>query len=311
MSRTAWCSFALVLFTSSSAWGGSTTLLITQVQTRGSVPGGVGLNSGNDESIVLYNQTSSPISLSGWRLEARGSAASLYTSRWTGGVGQTIPAWGYFLLGGSSYDGAAAPDDVFGLGISDASAIRLKDPTGTVIDVVVFYYNAATLADVTSPGYTLEGTPVSNLPHNDLNVPAANVDVGLQRRFSPVRGYYQDTDDNAADFESAATSVYLNTQTPPEPDTDGDGFVDPLDNCFDVANADQTDTDADGLGNACDASPYDSVEALCPCDGGWASHDEYVQCVAAETNALKAAGEISGRQKGAIQSAAARSICGG
>ena len=35
-------------------------------------------------------------------------------------------------------------------------------------------------------------------------------------------------------------------------DTDGDGVVDVLDNCPDVANADQLDTDADGVGDACD-----------------------------------------------------------
>jgi hypothetical protein len=37
------------------------------------------------------------------------------------------------------------------------------------------------------------------------------------------------------------------------PDTDGDGYVDPEDNCPTVANTDQLDTDGDGAGNACDA----------------------------------------------------------
>ena len=35
-------------------------------------------------------------------------------------------------------------------------------------------------------------------------------------------------------------------------DTDGDGLEDDSDNCASVANADQLDTDSDGLGNACD-----------------------------------------------------------
>jgi clumping factor A len=35
-------------------------------------------------------------------------------------------------------------------------------------------------------------------------------------------------------------------------DTDGDGIVDPMDNCPAVANADQLDTDGDTLGDACD-----------------------------------------------------------
>ena len=37
------------------------------------------------------------------------------------------------------------------------------------------------------------------------------------------------------------------------PDSDSDGVLDSLDNCRLVANADQRDTDADGIGNACDA----------------------------------------------------------
>ena len=38
-------------------------------------------------------------------------------------------------------------------------------------------------------------------------------------------------------------------------DTDSDGIADTSDNCVDVANADQTDTDANGQGDACDAMP--------------------------------------------------------
>ncbi len=43
-------------------------------------------------------------------------------------------------------------------------------------------------------------------------------------------------------------------------DTDGDGVSDVSDNCTEIANADQRDTDADSIGNACDpdiASPND------------------------------------------------------
>ncbi len=36
------------------------------------------------------------------------------------------------------------------------------------------------------------------------------------------------------------------------PDTDGDGILDPGDNCVDTPNPDQTDTDGDNIGDACD-----------------------------------------------------------
>ncbi|NOR28201.1 MAG: T9SS type A sorting domain-containing protein [Lutibacter sp.] len=38
-------------------------------------------------------------------------------------------------------------------------------------------------------------------------------------------------------------------------DTDGDGFIDSLDNCPDTANPDQADTDGDGVGDVCDICP--------------------------------------------------------
>ena len=36
-------------------------------------------------------------------------------------------------------------------------------------------------------------------------------------------------------------------------DTDRDGVVDSADNCIEIANGDQRDSNADGIGNACDA----------------------------------------------------------
>jgi hypothetical protein len=40
---------------------------------------------------------------------------------------------------------------------------------------------------------------------------------------------------------------------PPPPDGDADGIEDAVDNCLEVANADQADIDGDGAGDACDA----------------------------------------------------------
>lgn len=58
-----------------------------------------------------------------------------------------------------------------------------------------------------------------------------------------------DTADLEADSDVADP---VDTTPPPPVDSDGDGLVDELDNCPDVANPDQADDDGDGLGNACD-----------------------------------------------------------
>ena len=41
-------------------------------------------------------------------------------------------------------------------------------------------------------------------------------------------------------------------------DTDGDGLINPADNCPNVRNVDQLDSDSDGLGDACDPYPHDA-----------------------------------------------------
>ena len=43
----------------------------------------------------------------------------------------------------------------------------------------------------------------------------------------------------------------------PPPDTDADGIVNAIDNCLDVPNPDQLDSDGDGMGDLCDPFPFD------------------------------------------------------
>jgi C1A family cysteine protease len=47
-------------------------------------------------------------------------------------------------------------------------------------------------------------------------------------------------------------NLYVDVGAPPPPDQDGDGVPDASDNCPTVYNPTQTDTDVDGLGDACD-----------------------------------------------------------
>lgn len=51
-------------------------------------------------------------------------------------------------------------------------------------------------------------------------------------------------------------------------DSDDDGYIDKYDNCININNPDQTDTDRDGVGNACDNCPNDPKKTeigVCGC----------------------------------------------
>lgn len=65
----------------------------------------------------------------------------------------------------------------------------------------------------------------------------------------------------AADNRSPARADFVVAPPPPpaNPDRDGDGVPDATDNCPDVANSDQADSDKDGVGNACEVLPPGNV----------------------------------------------------
>ena len=126
-------------------------------------------------------------------------------------------------------------------------------------------------------------------------------------------------------------------------DDDNDGVLDVDDNCQFTANPGQENCDGDAEGDACDsdddndgcadegdAHPCSNLEATVTIDGcnsnvpnvlvtcgstmsdligdcaeNASNHGQFVSCVSALTNAWKAAGLITGAQKGKIQSCAA------
>jgi hypothetical protein len=88
-----------------------------------------------------------------------------------------------------------------------------------------------------------------------------------------------------------------------ETDADGDGVPDSLDQC--------SDTPAGSIVNANGCS----IDQLVPCEGPisggtWKNHGQYVSAIAHVANTFQQQGLISGREKGQIVSAAARSNCG-
>ncbi|MEE9411845.1 MAG: hypothetical protein V3V22_02210 [Methylococcales bacterium] len=138
-------------------------------------------------------------------------------------------------VGGTEFLGAEAPGLVY-------------DPT---IEKVVAWAGGDTLytlnLDVNPPRWTAESFPI--LPSQASAAPVAHKQ-GTYGRFaySPAMKalvVYNAADKNGYLFRWS--NAVQNT------DTDEDGIVDALDNCTLVVNTNQTDTDADGYGNACDA----------------------------------------------------------
>ena len=124
-------------------------------------------------------------------------------------------------------------------------------------------------------------------------------------------------------------------------DIDNDDVLNDDDNCIDVYNPDQGDIDEDGYGDVCDTCPNDpdndadedgvcgdvdacletdegelvnaagcSIADICPSDGEYKNHGEYVSCVAHAAEDFLEAGLISDEEKDAIVSAAGQSDIG-
>lgn len=108
-------------------------------------------------------------------------------------------------------------------------------------------------------------------------------------------------------------------------DADRDGIPDRMDNCPTVPNADQADSDHDGVGDVCDLCDGPSaglvnaggctIEQLCPCyersDGApWESRAEYLRCVAREARVLRREGQLGTSDAWRLVRDASRSACG-
>ncbi len=102
--------------------------------------------------------------------------------------------------------------------------------------------HTATMTATKTPTRTATHTPSATLTGTPTNTPTNSV--------TP-------TSTPTGTSTTTPTATLTSTRRPGPPDSDGDGVLDPFDNCRDVPNPDQTDTDGDRRGDACDNCPND------------------------------------------------------
>jgi hypothetical protein len=160
----------------------SNTVVISEFRTRG--PKG-----GNDEFIELYNLSSSPVNIGGWKVAGSNDTGATST-RATIPANTTLNAGCHYLLANtaaSGYSETVTPDQTYATGITDDGGIAIINGT-TIIDAVGMSTGSA----------YKEGTTLAQKTNN--------LEQSYQRMDSV--GNVVDTDNNAADF------VYSTSPTP-------------------------------------------------------------------------------------------------
>ncbi len=163
-----------------SARAASNTVVISEFRTRGPL-------GGNDEFIELYNLSSSPVNIGGWTV--RGSNSSGTTGvRATIPSGVTLNAGCHYLLANGTastgYSGPVAPDQTYSTGITDDGGIAILNASVSIVDAVGMSSGSAYKEGTTLAPITVNGT------------------TSYERKPGGSSGSGQDTDNNAADFQS-------------------------------------------------------------------------------------------------------------
>ena len=140
----------------------------------------------SNEFVELVNAGSAATDVGGFKVAYRSSAGTSDTTLATIPAGTTIAVGGFYLLAGSGYLGAHAPDQTFSASLAaTGGGLAVRDSTGTILDSVG--YGDSTNAFV-------EGHPAT--------APPATAAPGSSSDRVPDG---HDTNDNAADFSVSAT----------------------------------------------------------------------------------------------------------
>ncbi|HWR13971.1 MAG TPA: PxKF domain-containing protein [Terriglobales bacterium] len=169
--------YICVLFVT-PAFAGSDTVVISEFRTRG--PQG-----GNDEFIELYNLSSSPVAIGGWKINGSNSSGTTGT-RVTIAAGTVLNPGCHFLAtntASSGYSGSVTGDQSYATGVTDDGGIALLNASSVIIDQVGLS---------TTSAYK-EGTVLS------IRL-TTNTNRSYERKPGGALGNGQDTDNNASDY---------------------------------------------------------------------------------------------------------------
>jgi hypothetical protein len=152
-----------------------------------------------DEFIELYNASATPIALGGIRVEYRAAAGASWILLETLPAGASIPAYGYYLLGGSEYGWSVTPDlpGAFTNALAGAGGhVRLLAADGeTVYDLCGWGTASMGEGGTTAPG-GLSGAQTRERKANRFSTSETMAAFGADA----TRGNGWDTDDNGADW---------------------------------------------------------------------------------------------------------------
>lgn len=166
-------------------------VVISEVQIAGD-----GEASSDDEFVELYNPTSSPVVMDGWKLTRKnssGTEANLVLS-----LNGTVPAHGYFLIADSDgYNGAATADANY-----SASSNQMTNN----YTVLLYSDNQITLVDKLGFGSSFdpETTSFASSPGQNESVErkaySASTQAAMEGGLDSDKGNGYDSDNNSTDF---------------------------------------------------------------------------------------------------------------
>src|SRR5215217_4426568 len=163
-------------------------VVISEFRTRG--PGGA-----TDEFIELYNPTSSPVSVGGWKVNASNNTSSTSTRATIPNL-TVLQSGQYYLIANTSYSGTVSPNLTYGSGIADNGGIALLRSDSSIADQV----------GMSSGSAYKEGTILT--PLNGLS------DQSYERKLGGSSDSCTETDDNLADFANIVPSSPHNLGSP-------------------------------------------------------------------------------------------------